>query len=64
MSLEDPVFPYCLWGLWEGNLSYPLQIHDRSDLSFLLTQHYEKRYEARAFSERMDNTLRYCQITS
>jgi len=61
MSLEDPVSAYCLW---EENLAYPLQIHDRSDLSFLLTQHYEKRYEARAFSERIDNTFRYCQITS
>ena len=64
MSLEDPVFPYYMWGVWEGHLAYPLQICDRWDLPFLLTENNEGHYEARAFSERIDNTLRYCQITS
>lgn len=35
MLLEVPVSAH---GGWEGNLAYPLQIHDRSDLTFLLTE--------------------------
>jgi len=35
MSWEVPVSAHCVW---EGNLAYPLQIHDRSDLTFLLTE--------------------------
>ena len=64
MSWEDLVFPYCLWGLWEGPLAYPLQTHDRSDLPFLLTEQNEGHYDERAFSERMDSTFKYCQMTS
>ena len=77
MSLEDRLSVHYLW---EGHLAYPLQMCDRSDLTFLLTEDEiiskerkegalrwgttKGHYDERAFSERMDSTFRYCQITS